>query len=404
MELNTNVLIAEDDPIILEHLYQITDEMDLNPIKAKNGKEAIKNFKKYQPGVVILDFKLPDTDGDKVLNKIKKMRPITQAIMITGHGDYDVAVRSLQAGATEYIRKPFNEEQLIEVIKQNNKTFNQMYSAMELINILVVTENKKTAAQLKKNLNRPEWMVTSVENSKEALEHLKKREVDILIQDLELPEVSSFELLDKIKHIPVELGIITMTKKGDEDTAINALKRGALSYIRNPEDISKISVFVDKAIKYLEFKRISKFRVNELEDAHNIIAKVKDNKYIELDVLKSDGNISSSFARRFFDSVPLGIIAADEKNNIIYYNNYFKRKGIEAPKKVDENFISLLQNLGIKDVNLNNLLGEIFNLFSSEQDIETTVLGRKQHLTLTRLKVLAKYKHINAVLLIVSGN
>ena len=87
-------------------------------LSAENGEEALKIFRREEPDLVILDFKMPKMDGMEVLRNIKDANPKTPVIMITAHGSTEVAVEAMKIGALDYISKPFDNEELRVTIRK----------------------------------------------------------------------------------------------------------------------------------------------------------------------------------------------------------------------------------------------------------------------------------------------
>jgi signal transduction histidine kinase len=77
-------------------------------LEAEDGDEALRVFKETQPPIVLTDIKMPHMDGIELLQKIKRENPETEVVMITGHGDMDLAIKSLKYEATDFIAKPIN--------------------------------------------------------------------------------------------------------------------------------------------------------------------------------------------------------------------------------------------------------------------------------------------------------
>ncbi len=85
---------------------------------AQNGEEAMRIFYNIRPSIVLTDIKMPGIDGIDLLQKIKRENPEAEVIMITGHGDMDLAIQSLKGDATDFITKPINVNSLEIVIKR----------------------------------------------------------------------------------------------------------------------------------------------------------------------------------------------------------------------------------------------------------------------------------------------
>jgi len=116
-----SILIVDDNEGILETLSAILEEKGYRTDKAKNGREAIEKSKTNYYNVALLDIKLPDIEGTKLLTKIEETSPRMIKIMITGYASLENAVEALNLGADAYIMKPVDPENLLKVINQKLK-------------------------------------------------------------------------------------------------------------------------------------------------------------------------------------------------------------------------------------------------------------------------------------------
>ena len=106
------ILIVDDEPDIREVLGISLMDMGYLTVEAENATQAFDVFVKKQPQIVVTDIKMPGGDGIALLRKIKHENPETEVIMITGHGDMNLAIRSLKYDATDFITKPINVDAL----------------------------------------------------------------------------------------------------------------------------------------------------------------------------------------------------------------------------------------------------------------------------------------------------
>jgi YesN/AraC family two-component response regulator len=83
-----------------------------NVLLAGDGRKGLELLKSEQPDIVLTDIKMPGMDGIEVLKKVKETRPETEVIVITGHGDMNLAIKSLQLDASDFITKPVSDEAL----------------------------------------------------------------------------------------------------------------------------------------------------------------------------------------------------------------------------------------------------------------------------------------------------
>ena len=110
--MEKTILLVDDEPDIRDVLSISLSDMGYQVYAAENGDEALRIFRDMQPSMVMTDIKMPGMDGIELLQKVKHENPETEVIMITGHGDMDLAIRSLKCEATDFITKPINVDAL----------------------------------------------------------------------------------------------------------------------------------------------------------------------------------------------------------------------------------------------------------------------------------------------------
>ena len=108
--MEKSILLVDDEEGIRKVLGISLADMGYHVITAENGQEALRLFKKVCPLIVLTDIKMPEMDGIELLRRIKELKPDTQVIMITGHGDMDLAIKSVKYAATDFVAKPINDE------------------------------------------------------------------------------------------------------------------------------------------------------------------------------------------------------------------------------------------------------------------------------------------------------
>ncbi|MBI1910906.1 MAG: sigma-54-dependent Fis family transcriptional regulator [Deltaproteobacteria bacterium] len=112
------ILIVDDNEDMCQVLTEILEYEGYEVMVSKDAKAALKGFQKRRPELVLLDMKLPEMDGFKVLEEIKKINNDSLVIMLTAYGEVKSAVRAMKLGAYDYITKPFNNDELRIVIKK----------------------------------------------------------------------------------------------------------------------------------------------------------------------------------------------------------------------------------------------------------------------------------------------
>jgi signal transduction histidine kinase len=112
------MLIVDDEPGILKVLGISLADWGYDVLTAESGEKALEIFGKARPSIVLTDIKMPGMDGIQLLRKIKKESPDTEVIMITGHGDMDLAIQSLKHEASDFIMKPIGDDVLEIALKR----------------------------------------------------------------------------------------------------------------------------------------------------------------------------------------------------------------------------------------------------------------------------------------------
>jgi DNA-binding NtrC family response regulator len=116
--MKKQILICDDEIGILES-YKLILETDYDLTLAKDGLEAIERFKAKAFDLVILDLKLPKKDGMEVLKEIKKINPASNILVITGYQSVSLAEKAINLGASNYLTKPFEKEQLLKTVRES---------------------------------------------------------------------------------------------------------------------------------------------------------------------------------------------------------------------------------------------------------------------------------------------
>jgi DNA-binding NtrC family response regulator len=106
------ILVIDDEKAIRWSLGEALRNLKFDVEEAENGKKGIKSFKNDPSDLVILDLKLPDTDGITVLKQIKEIERDTPVIMMTAYGEVETAVEAIKSGAYDFILKPFQLEKM----------------------------------------------------------------------------------------------------------------------------------------------------------------------------------------------------------------------------------------------------------------------------------------------------
>ena len=160
---NSLILLVDDEADIRDVLEIALSDSGYNVRTAENGNEALRLFRELNPPVVLTDIKMPGMDGIELLRKIKFENPETEVIMITGHGDMDLAIESLKNEATDFITKPINVDALEISLKRAHDKILMRQQLRDYTENLEQLIREKT--ELQDHLSSLGLMISSISHS-----------------------------------------------------------------------------------------------------------------------------------------------------------------------------------------------------------------------------------------------
>jgi len=106
------VLVVDDEVVAANSVRRTLSRRGFRVDEAFSGHEALNRILTEMYDLVLLDMKMPDTNGLELLPTIKKHRPKLPIVMVTGYASIDTAVEAIQRGASDYVAKPFTPDEL----------------------------------------------------------------------------------------------------------------------------------------------------------------------------------------------------------------------------------------------------------------------------------------------------
>ncbi|OGW44849.1 MAG: Fis family transcriptional regulator [Nitrospirae bacterium RBG_13_41_22] len=151
------ILIVDDEEGIRESLSGIFEDEGYDVITARSGEEALKILKEQNMDLILLDVWLPGIDGVQTLKEIKDIKPDIPVIMISGHGNIDLAVKATRMGAYDFLEKPLSLEKVLLDAKRaiERRTLEMEYNALkqDLTKKWRLIGNSKTMKQLREQID-----------------------------------------------------------------------------------------------------------------------------------------------------------------------------------------------------------------------------------------------------------
>jgi len=117
--MGNRVLIVDDATFMRMMLKDILSKNDFEVVgEAENGLRAVEEYKAQNPDIVTLDITMPEMDGIAALKEIKKINPAAKVIMCSAMGQQSMVMEAIQAGAMDFIVKPFEKTRVVEALRK----------------------------------------------------------------------------------------------------------------------------------------------------------------------------------------------------------------------------------------------------------------------------------------------
>src|SRR4030042_3758854 len=143
-EVKGKVLIVDDAPDTLEIIQRLLHYEGYDVTIASSGEEGVKKVEQEKPEVVLMDINLPGISGTEALRRIRTMNPIQCVIMLPAFATVDNAIQALKEGASDFVKKPFENERLIHIVNQGlekYKTLMEKKNLVEEVRRLSITDD-----------------------------------------------------------------------------------------------------------------------------------------------------------------------------------------------------------------------------------------------------------------------
>src|SRR3984957_7631044 len=188
------ILVVEDDESFAVILRDLVREMGFQCVVSHRANDGLVAASRFQPSAILLDMNLPDHSGLGVLDQLKR-NPATRHIPVHVVSVADYTHEALAMGALGYALKPVKREQLVEALQRLEDTFSQGRR-----HVLIVEDDERQRRSIAQLLANGDVEITAVQNASEALAQLRTTTFDCMVMDLNLPDLSGYELLEQMAN------------------------------------------------------------------------------------------------------------------------------------------------------------------------------------------------------------
>ena len=244
-------LIIEDDLNFARILYDNCKEKNYKCIHCADGKSGIVLAEKYLPSAILLDIRLPgEINGLQVLDLLKDNLNIRH-IPVYVISVEDERINSLNKGAVGFLQKPVKDNELDKVFQKFTS------AAADINNILIIEDDEKLCLSIKETLDIRNISFSVSNTGKDGIKKLETEKISMVILDLNLPDISGFEIMEKIKKINRNIPIIVYTGKNLTTEEKRIIKKYTDSTVlKNAESadrlLDEVSLFLHTNVNKLD--------------------------------------------------------------------------------------------------------------------------------------------------------
>ncbi|HEY2434072.1 MAG TPA: response regulator [Vicinamibacterales bacterium] len=186
------ILVVEDDTRFAAILRDLSHEMGFQCVVTHSANDGLAAAGSYRPDAIVLDINLPDHSGLGVLDQLKR-NPATRHIPVHVASVADFSKEALERGAIGYALKPVKRDDLVEAFRRlENK------ASQSVRRVLVVEDDARQRESIRQLLSNGNVQITTVETAAAALDELRTTTFDCMVMDLNLPDVSGYDLLERM--------------------------------------------------------------------------------------------------------------------------------------------------------------------------------------------------------------
>jgi CheY-like chemotaxis protein/signal transduction histidine kinase/HAMP domain-containing protein len=253
---DTILLIVEDDPHYARVLIDLARDKGFKVLVANRGAEALDLAKQFQPTAVSLDVFLPDMLGWTVLSQLKH-NPLTRHIPVQVITLDEDRQHALARGAFSFVNKPTTTEGVAAALSQIKE-----YAKPRRKRLLIVEDNAAEQMSIKELLDHKDIEILTSDSGAGALSTLRDNPCDCVVLDLRLPDMSGFEVLDRIRNDDAlsNVPVVVFTGRelsAEEDAELHTMARSiVVKGVESPERLlDETSLFLHRVITELPVEK-----------------------------------------------------------------------------------------------------------------------------------------------------
>jgi DNA-binding response OmpR family regulator len=295
--MNPKILSVDDSKTVQMALARLFSPFECELCEARNGADGLAVAARERPDLIILDYNMPVMDGVKMLQRLRGNAELrrTPVIMLTSESSAENVATVARLGVRDYVNKPFKADVLLAKVARviplvaraateghvETSTRRTGKSQTELIkglatpaatlqqaSVLVVDDSRTMRLSMigaLKDLGF--YNIKEAKNGRQALELARSDSFDLMLLDMEMPEMNGMEVLLALKNDPKLSGlpVIVISAADQLETAVKCIEAGAEDYLPKPFNPTLLHARATSSIEKKRLRDIDHVRLTELQ-------------------------------------------------------------------------------------------------------------------------------------------
>lgn len=236
-----HLLVVDDDVAVIEYLGQLLKGFAQISF-ATNGEDALRLAEQHRPDLVLLDVDLPDLGGFEVCRRLRATPGLADLpiIFATSHADAGTEARALNLGADDFLRKPFDDVQVLARLRTQLRAAAERPATTEATapsrTRILIVDDDATSIQLVRSLLAEVGECHFALNGAQALSLVGELKPDLILLDIDLPDSDGFRLCKRLRADPAlgQVPIMFLTNSHTIGHEARALALGGDDFVRKP--------------------------------------------------------------------------------------------------------------------------------------------------------------------------
>jgi DNA-binding response OmpR family regulator len=300
--MSPKILSVDDSKAVRMSLSRLFSRFSCELCEAVNGQQGLEVAARERPDLIILDYNMPVMNGVSMLQRLREDAELrrTPVIMLTTESSAENIATVARLGVRDYVTKPFNEELLLAKaarvvslvarepsIRAGNandlvstegqkrtkeraeEASNSSAASLQRASVLVVDDSRTMRLSMIRALNDLGFNnIQEAKNGRQALELVLKEPFDLMLLDMEMPEMNGMEVLLALKNNPELDGLPVIVISGADqiENAVRCIEAGAEDYLPKPFNPTLLRARATSSLEKRRLRELDRIRLNQLQN------------------------------------------------------------------------------------------------------------------------------------------